>query len=432
MPVILMATDAQREIIEHPAKAKFFVAGRRVGKTTTAELYVTKIGLEHPHQDSEVICPKYSQAIKVYIDFKRSKGFMENVKRTSLSPVPHFELVNGHIVYFRSMDRPETLKGGPLILAVVDECSQMKWSDITEHIFIKLSDLRGTLLCCGTLLGENGWLWKKYQQYKDGSNPMCMSWLYPTWTNTLRYGGAEGLARLKFDKSQVSREQWRQEFCCIPSAAQGGVFRWIKDCIHPKDQAPTYTPYNFGIVAGVDIAKTNDHTAVVVLLIDYRQDIAHVVHAERIPRNKKWETIVDEVGSILSRFGDPIALLDSTGGAKGGQTNSDAIIPLFLNNKKIKRGQPFYWTGDNKPDIIEYLALCTEKQKIRFYDHQTDLLDEMAVYQRIHRGFAAPEYCAPRGFHDDLVSALASAVHGWRHGNYSKNIDTYFSSASWH
>ncbi len=429
--VFLQATLDQKIIIEHPALAKFLVCGRRFGKTTTAELYVTKNGLEHPNQDSEIICPKYSQAIKVFIDFKRSKGFMSNVKRTSLSPVPHFELVNGHIIYFRSMDRPETLKGGPLTLAIVDEASQMKWDHITEHIFPKLSDLRGTLFCCGTLLGENGWLWKKHQAYKDGSNPECMSWLFPTWANLVRYGGEEGLARLKFDKSQVSKEQWRQEYCCIPSPAAGGVFRWIKDCVRPKEQAPTYNSYTHGIVAGIDVAASHDHTAVVILLIDYRNETAHVVHAERIPRHKKWEIIVDEVASILSRFGNPIALFDSTGGGKGGQSSSSAILPMFLNDKRIKNAQSFTWTGDNKSDVIEYLALQTEKQKILFYDHHQDLLDELAQYQKFYRGYYV-EYGAPKGKHDDLVAALAQAVHAWRHNNYSKNLATSFSPLSWH
>ncbi len=401
-------------------------------------MYVLHNAQYNPKQDTEIVSPKYSLAIKIFTDFKRSDAFMKMVKRSSLTPVPHYELVNGHIVYFRSMDRPETLKGGPLTLCIVDEASQVKWSDIQEHIFPKLSDLNGKLFCVSTPLGENGWMWQKYLQYKDNHDPYCATWCYPTWTNYLRYGdgipgniSVAGRARLKFDKSQVSKDQWSQEYACKPLPPVGGMFRWIKDCIDPTKLVPAYNSYNYGIVAGVDVAKTSDHTAVVVLMVDLRQDKAHVIHAERIPRHKKWELIVDETASILSRYGNPLTEIDSTGGAKGGQSDSDAILPLFLNSPRIKNLNKFTWTGDNKGDIMEYLALKTEQGKLRIYDHQKDLLEELSQFKRVHHGFHI-EYTCPKGLHDDLVHALAMTVHAWRKKRYSKNVDMSFAPAgSW-
>ncbi len=428
----------QQDIILHPALSKFLICGRRWGKTVTAMMYVLHNAQYKPKQDTEIVSPKYSLATKIFTDFKRSDGFMGMVKRTSLTPVPHFELINGHIVYFRSMDRPETLKGGPLTLAIIDEASQVAWSDIQEHIFPKLSDLNGTLFCCSTPLGENGWLWQKHLQYKNGSDPNCATWCYPTWTNYLRYGdgipgniSVAGRNRLKYDRSQVTKDQWDQEYACRPLPPVGGMFRWVKECTRKSDTAPVYNAYNYGIVASVDVAKTNDHSAVVVLMVDLRQDIAHVIHAERIPRHKKWETIVDDVASILSRYGSPLTSIDTTGGAKGGQSSTDAILPLFLNSNKIKNLSPFNWTGDNKSDIMEYLALKQEQGKIYFYEHQKDLLEELAQFKRVHHGIHT-EYTAPKGLHDDLVAALALAVHSWRHKRYSKNVDMSFSpSVSW-
>ena len=350
---------------------------------------------------------------------RNSPGFSQFIDRDPLQPYPHFVLFNKHIIGFRSFEDPEPVRGGGLVLAAVDEASDVRKEDVMKIVWPKLSDAPGRpgrLFITGTLKGENGWLWQMYLKGQDPKQKLVRSWLYPTRTNLVRYSGEQGRLRLEEDRAAVDEATWQQEYECVPSANQGGVFRYFRQCILPDTEPKIPGPRSgFAYVAGCDLGRSRDYTYLVVLECDPTQPLrtGRIVHAEKFPQSQMHEVNAQQVASIARYWRNCTVVVDETGGATGGKSAPDSFVGLY--RKYITNVQPFYWGPNNKEQIINELVLHTEQKRLLVYPDQKDVIDQMSVYEFKYTGSRAV-FSAPPGFHDDAVSAVAQAVWGMKMG----------------
>jgi hypothetical protein len=157
----------QQAIFNSPARFKVVAAGRRFGKSHLAAALLSiaafeevnyrgyPITQEHPvyyvaptfEQARRIIWPKLRQMLGFVI----SGGYIMNENTND----GWLELVNGHRIYIRGADNPDSLRGISPAFIVMDEYADMKpavWYEIIEP---SLMDVEAQALFIGTPKGKN-------------------------------------------------------------------------------------------------------------------------------------------------------------------------------------------------------------------------------------------------------------------------------------
>lgn len=157
----------QQAIFNSPKRFKVVAAGRRFGKSHLAAALLSiaafeevnyrgyPITQEHPvyyvaptfEQARRIIWPKLRQML----GFAVSGGYITNENTND----GWLELVNGHRIYIRGADNPDSLRGISPAFIVMDEYADMKpavWYEIIEPA---LMDVEAQALFIGTPKGKN-------------------------------------------------------------------------------------------------------------------------------------------------------------------------------------------------------------------------------------------------------------------------------------
>lgn len=157
----------QQAIYNSPARFKVVAAGRRFGKSHLAAAVLSiaafeevnyrgyAITQEHPvyyvaptfEQARRIIWPKLRQML----GFAVSGGYIANENTND----GWLELVNGHRIYIRGADNPDSLRGISPAFIVMDEYADMKPSVWYEIIEPALMDVEAQALFIGTPKGKN-------------------------------------------------------------------------------------------------------------------------------------------------------------------------------------------------------------------------------------------------------------------------------------
>lgn len=157
----------QQAIYNSPARFKVVAAGRRFGKSHLAAAVLAiaafeevnyrgyPITQEHPvyyvaptfEQARRIIWPKLRQML----GFVVSGGYIANENTND----GWIELVNGHRIYIRGADNPDSLRGISPAFIVMDEYADMKPSVWYEIIEPALMDVEAQALFIGTPKGKN-------------------------------------------------------------------------------------------------------------------------------------------------------------------------------------------------------------------------------------------------------------------------------------
>lgn len=157
----------QQAIFNSPARFKVVAAGRRFGKSHLAAAVLAiaafedvnyrgyTITQEHPvyyvaptfEQARRIIWPKLRQML----GFAASGGYIANENTND----GWIELVNGHRIYIRGADNPDSLRGISPAFIVMDEFADMKPSVWFEIIEPALMDVEAQALFIGTPKGKN-------------------------------------------------------------------------------------------------------------------------------------------------------------------------------------------------------------------------------------------------------------------------------------
>jgi phage terminase large subunit len=129
-------TKKQQEIInactDNVTKYIIGCFGRQSGKSFTGQNLILKWALEDNGSTSMWVSPVYSQAKKVFSELVNTiaeTGLTKSVNKSEL----FIEFINGSVIYFRSGEREDTLRGYTLDYLIVDEAAYIKdvvWSTV--------------------------------------------------------------------------------------------------------------------------------------------------------------------------------------------------------------------------------------------------------------------------------------------------------------
>jgi len=401
--------DYQKESLFHPARFKVIVRGRRGGKTEE-ELQgairdvITKPGLHW------IVGPQYTQIkniawarlksiLRVDPDWKINEQelYVEYPGLRDDKGIPTRLTLKG-------ADNEDSLVGVGLRSLRVDEAALIKngvWEQILRPM---LADYQAPAYFYTTPRGHN-WLYDLYLKGQDPKETEWKSWRQPTSVN--KYITAEEIENARKDMSSTL---FSQEFLAEFLQDEAGVFKKIKQCIVGELESPITGRF---YVMGVDLAKTQDFTVLIVMDSLTRQ----VVAFERF-QDVLWGIQKVKIQQLAHRYNDALVVMDSTGvGDPIAEDLSNSNISLFY--EKDYPGIKF--TNTVKKQLIDQLAIAIEQRLITFPRIEV-LVNELFDFGYEITPSGNITYSAPEGKHDDCVISLALANWGIRTQLHSAQV----------
>lgn len=380
----------QREILANQARFKVCACGRRFGKSQMSAYKVVLSALQKANGVYWLVSPTYPQT---KIIWRMIKKFLprEYVKRIMEGEL-FIELVNGSMIWAKSGDNPDNLRGEGLDGCILDECAMLKPEVWQEAIRPSLSDKRGWALFISTPKGKN-WFYELFLRGLDKTQDHWACFQYTTHENPIVT--QEEIEEMRRSMPEI---KFRQEVLAEFLDAGGEVFRGLDRVLTSKPSDPVPGMH---YVAGVDLGRHEDFTVIKV----GETITCKEVYSERFNR-ADWDYIKDRVRSVCLKYNRSTIMLDSTGYGD----------PIYED--LAKEGLPIHGININvktKPELIENLQLMIENQQIGLIDDRDTVLEFGAfTYELLPSGHV--RYNAPKGFHDDCVIAAALMAFGMASG----------------
>lgn len=388
----------------HQRRERFaaLVCHRRAGKTVACINDLILRASICPYSDGRYayIAPYYTQGKDI------AWAYLKRYARPLLSAEPHeselrVDLRNGARVRIYGADNPDRLRGIYLDGCVLDEFPDMIPSVWTEVIRPALSDRIGWAVFIGTVKGI-GNLWKLYQDAPGKG-----------WYRLLLKASQTGIipaTELSAAKSEMSDDEYEQEYECSPYAAIAGSYygrefadyidRWDRICDLPHDpDIPVHTAWDIGVSDytaiwawqenGPDVHVINFHQNYgkgVDYYVDVLNDWGYNYGIDWVPPDAKvreWgNNAKPRIKSMIDLGRNPIvvdnqSLMDGINAARimlrrtwfDGKACSDGIDALrnyramFNGIQRAYALRPLHGWASHAADALRYMALAWRGDK---------------------------------------------------------------------
>lgn len=390
----------QLEILNHPAKRKIIVAGRRWGKTEVGSIDACqdflngkRVLLTSTTQDQADI---FWMRIKGYLaplfapkyaDKNESRRIIEGARGLGLIKV-------------KTGRDPDTLRGGDWDKIIIDEAALLEPESWYSVFIPMLLDTNGDALFLSTPL--RNWFYYLCQDAIADDSGIWQLWHKTTMDNP--HISQEAIDIMVRD--MPSNAYVREILAEFPD--NDGVFKNVDKCAY----SPLPMPYRAMLFMGLDWGRHNDFT--VMTLID--ANTGKVVAWKRI-KEMDWATqrqaIIEfcrewlKAGSIIFCLAESNSIGEPNIEALTKEMHEAGVVKLVGKTWNFII-QGFAMTAISKPLIVNALQLAFEREEIGIPDDivfKNELLNyAMAVSKSNHF-----TYSAPIGFHDDIVVALMLA-----------------------
>lgn len=384
----------QLEVHNSNALRRVVACGVRWGKSLCAAAEGLAAAME-PKQGSIgwVCAPSYDLAEKVFREIQlfalrnlkhRIVTLKDSDKRIVLR-----NLAGGTSeIRGKSADNPTSLLGEGLDWLIVDEAARLKPLIWQDHLSQRLIDKKGWALMISTPRGK-GWFFECWRRGRPGGDPDFQSWNLPSWTNP-----HIDAALIERERGRLPERSFLQEYAAEFIEGSGSVFRNVRECATGNFQDPVEEQTYY---AGLDLAKTEDFTVIVVL-----NRSLEVVFADRFNR-LDWSVQVGRVKAALDRYNGAPVLVDSTG---GGEPVLESLLRADVD------AVPYPLSNKTKSQAIDNLALLFERREVVIPrpDVFPEGVDELESFQYSVTDAGTVRSSAPSGMHDDIVIALGLAA----------------------
>lgn len=402
----------QIEFLNDPHKIKVLVAGRQSGKSTALIAGLQKTCTESKGR-SAVVMPIQAQSNEFFKVVGGTPGIPETLfSEPKLWPYPQMTFQPySHFLEYRSFEHPKRLRGGKWTgIVACDEANDLNGDEIMRVIYPKVSTTDAQVLVTSTITHAN-WMWDLYQR-GQGDDPMVKSWLV-TSDRGYSFQGKAGRQRLEDLRSVTPKWIWDSEFMCVPNTDNSTCFPYWKDCV--VNATPPRGPQaGRRYVCSIDLGRTRDHTVCVVM-----DDEGLIVLAVVFELGLKHSEMAPVIAAHARHWRAGV-VIDATG--KGGNTASDGDSHVETYREHMPDLREFFWSGNRnnqtKVDVISHLMLMIEQGRITC-PAMFDALDRQMRAYAVKAARGQQSTFGPKNpkDHDDLVSALAQAVWGFKEGN---------------
>jgi len=377
----------QRAIMDLDVRFRVVAAGRRWGKSEMAANEALIYALENPGSTIWWVSPSYDQSNDFGFDTIKPWTPHETVADVKRTKPRALEFENGSRISFRSAEREDSLRGPGIDFLIIDESGSVPERAWTEELRPALADTEGDALFIGTPRGRN-WFHKWFKRGQDPDRPDTASFQAPTSQNP-HVADAE-IADLK---QQMPERAFRQEHRAEFVDDTGGVFTNVRDAVAEYDLPVPPADAGGSFRMGVDFARLDDYTAIVVLDADGR-----LVAFDRL-RETTWNRIETRIEQLAEEYAPVSIAVDST---------RDNKIVADLEESGLNVDPVNF--GSRKETLVDNLALALEGGELTLSSDAPELVNELEVFEYDMTESGRVRYAAPSGFKDDTVDALALAV----------------------
>jgi len=423
---------SQELVLKDKTRFKVVDAGRRWGKTHLALREAAQVGIDHPGCDIWVVSPTGPQQENIWnkaLDCYNVKHevfggkFVKDIRSTR--GYRHLVLYNGTQVWFKSAESVKSLLGGgdKVQYVIADEFAYWK-PEAWKALRPVLIDNQAGAILISTPHPKHPknhfyerWLWG--QDYLEETCPFCYgkgcSKCYGTGKfykeNPHRKKSYKSWRFSSYDNPHISKEEielliaeegWSQadierEIYGLFTEGQGAVFRLedIHNCIRGEKEPPQPGKV---YVMGIDFGRSQDYTVVIVIDVER----AHVVHYDRF--QGAWPYQRKRIASIYHTYNRPLTIVDAT--------NMGSVLEQDLYAEGMTNIYGYHFNGPTKVALIDSLRVAIETGEISF-PPWPELERELGNYQGEVLASGIMSYRAAKGYHDDIVTALALAWYGY-------------------
>jgi len=346
----------QKEVLKCDNKEMLLCCGRRSGKTFLVS-YMGFKQLLYPNQVVWIVAPNYLLTEIVFNNIVKwtAKLFNSNEYKVVNKPTKKLTLQNGSVLECKSVEAAAGMLGHSTDLIIVDEAARVPSEIWTQYLEPTTQDRNGKVVFISTPTGMN-WFYDKYLDLKKKG----AGFHYPSSVNKTIFT-KEKWEQLKKEKTQKDFEEWYEAKFISNS---GQVFRGLDDVIEDYKEVPPEE--GKGYIIGVDIAKHEDYTVLMVMdrtnykvvYMDRFKEIDYNLQKERIitlaRKYNNAKVIMDETGCLI----DKQKIITEKGFKDVSNLKIGNRVLTDKNNyKKIER-------INNKRDIAEIYSITPAYQTI--------------------------------------------------------------------
>jgi hypothetical protein len=355
------------------------VCGRQIGKTLLLINMLLYYGINNPRTTLLWVSPYYSMAVKVLsqiIDAIEQSGIVKEANKSEKI----ITLVNGSRIYFRSAEKPETIRGLSVDYGFIDEAQDVDDDAFNKAILPVFTAKGKKVLIAGTPKNKS-WF---YTYFMRGSQDGYNSYSAPSSVSP--YVSQEFLQE---QKQSLPPAIYEQEFEAKWQEGDGEVFTNI-DGVCILDQ---WLPTNKPTVGGLDLGTKQDYTVLTIM-----DEAGRVVWVWR-ERGLEYTQIVDKVVYYCNQYKTNLYVEANSIG--------DAVYDMI--KKKYKLVQPFITSNTSKENIIRRLISDISDGNLELPSPNlfNPLYQELQMFQYKFLPSGKVSYQAMSGAHDDTVMSLA-------------------------
>jgi len=237
-------TPPQKTVSDHESRFRVVAAGRRFGKSFLSINELAKFS-RFPNSKCLYVAPTYRQAKQVIWDELKNRLYavkwIDKVNESDLN----IRLKNGSVIFIRSADNREALRGAKYNFIVLDECADIHEETWHQILRPTLSDTQGSALFIGSPKGRN-WF---YDLYSLSGETDWQSWQFTTLE-----GGNVPVAEIEAAKRDLDERTFEQEYLSQFVSYMGVCYySYTEDNVLP---APSHlsnvTPIHVGMDFNID------------------------------------------------------------------------------------------------------------------------------------------------------------------------------------
>ena len=384
----LQPTKSQQGFIDliFSSAAKYYtlVSSRQAGKTTLMMNFLLHFSINNPGSKVAFISPTYNQVRKVMEDLHNVIAKSKITKKVNYSTY-EIKLYNDSILYFRSADNYDALRGYTFDYLIIDEAAYIKeqaWRSAIQPTVL----IRGKkVILCSTPRGQD-YFYELYQLGQSSDHPNYESYRM-TYAGNPFVDMQEIEAARKTLPPSIFKAEYEGEFV----QGESMVFENYTQCQFrewPQPQGEVF--------AGIDLGRESDYT--VATFMDSQGQVVEIYRDNQ----KDWSHMVSEILKRARKHNARLLV----------ETNSMGTVIYETLKKQWNRTDPFTTTNKSKQEIIEGLILDFHEKNIGIPGPELfgELQSELDVFEMKYSPKSrSVVYAAREPFHDDMVISLAIA-----------------------
>ena len=368
-----------KDILDKEDMFYTMTCGRQIGKTLLLINMLLYYSINKPKSISLWVSPYYSMAVKVLsqiIDAIEDSGIVKEANKSEKI----ITLVNGSRIYFRSAEKPETIRGLSVDYGFIDEAQDVSDSAWNKAILPVFTAKGKKVLIAGTPKNKS-WF---YQYFQRGGSEGYNSYTAPSSISPF-----VSTEFLEEQKQSLPPAIYNQEFMAEWQEGDGEVFSNIDGVCIQQEWAST-RERTYG---GLDIATKGDYT--VLTIMDRAGRIVHIWRE----RGLEYADIVNKVVYLCQQYKTEL-FVEANG-------VGDPVYEMI--RKKLRTTKPFITTNTSKENIIRRLISDIAEGNLELPSPALfePLYKELQMFQYKYLPSGKVSYEAMSGAHDDTVMSLA-------------------------